>query len=94
MATLVEKNTSIPESPKAIGLVKLGYTIRWKQRSFDSETTGKRVYDSLDEVVALCEQVNARWKDEITQWPVEWELTRQGKKGQELANLKHLVGLE
>ncbi len=91
MTTLTTQKTDLPESPEA---VRVGYTIRWKQRGFNGETAGKRTYDSLEEVMALCERVNARWNGEITQWPVKLEINNQGFGTRVAEGLRHLIGLE
>ena len=74
------------------------FKVRWRQARKPTEgnpspwwdaVTGDRVYDSLDDVLALCEKVNARSRGEMEQWPVEIDLST----GEVLSEYRGLVGL-
>ena len=72
----------------------MGYCIRWAQEGFQGQTKGKVVYRDLDEAVSPCNGVTRRWRGEVQQWPVEYEVTKTGAPLRETRDLRHLMGIE
>ncbi len=52
---------------------KVGFVMRWRQGRRKGETTGQRVYTSLDDLIALCKLRNDMWiSEDIQYWPTEY----------------------
>ena len=70
-----------------------GYLMRWRQPNIDGlETTRRRVFRDLNEIIALCRRANLRWKGEVERWPVEFVLSPKGKPIREVEDLRPLCG--
>lgn len=67
------------------------FRTRWRQSGFSGETTG--VVDlAFDEALDLCQRVNVKWRGDVEQWPVAYEIDRHGKPAKEIEDLRHLFG--